>query len=63
MAHELIIAQPAHPVLPSSNAAAPLVIEAPVTAFMISNGANVEKAARLTDTISAYLVAQPTRGR
>jgi DNA-binding MurR/RpiR family transcriptional regulator len=63
MAEEILIAQSAHPVLSSSNVAGLLVIEALVTAFMVSNGANVDKAARLTDAISAYLVAQPDRGR
>ncbi len=56
LAHDALFAQSAHPVLSSSNVAALLVIEALVTAFMVSNGENVEKAARLTDAISAYLV-------
>jgi DNA-binding MurR/RpiR family transcriptional regulator len=63
LAEELLIAQSSHPVLSSSNAAALLVIEALVTALMVSNGANVEKAARLTEAISTYLVAQPEKGR
>jgi len=40
-----------------------LVIEALVTALMVSNADNVAKAARLTEAISAYLVSQPARGR
>ncbi len=63
LADELLIAQSAHPVLSSSNVAALLVIEALVTALMVSNGSNVEKAARLTEAISAYLVAGPDKGR
>jgi DNA-binding MurR/RpiR family transcriptional regulator len=63
MADELLIAESAHAVLSSSNVAAVLVIEALVTGFMVSNGENVGKAARLTEAISAYLVAQPTKGR
>ncbi len=39
------------------------MIEALVTALMVSNGSNVEKAARLTEAISAYLVAGPDKGR
>lgn len=63
LADELLIAQSSHPVLSASNVSALLVIEAIVTALMISNSANVEKAARLTEAISAYLVAQPNKGR
>lgn len=63
LADEVLIAHSSHPVLSSSNVAALLVIEALVTALMVSNGANVEKAARLTEAISAYLVTQPDRGR
>ncbi len=63
LADELLIAQSAHPVLSSSNVAALLVIEALVTALMVSNSENVEKAARLTEAISAYLVAGPAKGR
>ncbi len=63
MAHDLLIAQSTHPVLSSSNVSAVLVIEALVAAFMVSNSENVEKATRLTEAISAYLVAQPGRTR
>ncbi len=63
LAGELLIAQSAHPVLSSSYVSAVLVIEALVAAFMVSNSENVEKATRLTEAISAYLVAQPSRGR
>lgn len=63
LADEMLIAHSSHPVLSSSNVAALLVIEALVTALMVSNGANVEKAARLTEAISAYLVTQPDKGR
>lgn len=63
LAGETLIAQGAHPVLSSSNVAALLVIEALVTALMVSNADNVAKAARLTEAISAYLVSQPARGR
>ncbi|WP_376989482.1 MurR/RpiR family transcriptional regulator [Bosea sp. R86505] len=63
LAGETLIAQSAHPVLSSSNVAALLVIEALVTALMVSNADNVTKAARLTEAISAYLVSQPMRGR
>ena len=63
LAGEVLIAQSSHPVLSSSNVSALLVIEALVTALMVSNNANVEKAARLTEAISAYLIAQPAKGR
>jgi DNA-binding MurR/RpiR family transcriptional regulator len=63
LADELLIAHSSHPILSSSNVAALLVIEALVAALMVSNGANVEKAARLTEAISAYLVTQPDKGR
>jgi DNA-binding MurR/RpiR family transcriptional regulator len=63
LADELLIAQSLHPVLSSSNVAALLVVEALVTALMVSNSENVDKAARLTEAISAYLVAEPRRGR
>ena len=42
-------------------AAAVLAVEALVSAFMVSNADNVDKAARLTDAISAYLL--PARSR
>lgn len=62
-ASELLLAQAAHPVLSSSNAAAVLVIEALVTALMVSNKDNVAKAAQLTDIISAYLYVGNSRVR
>ncbi len=63
LAGEVLIAQSSHPVLSSSNVSALLVIEALVTALMVSNSANVDKAARLTEAISAYLIAHPEKGR
>jgi DNA-binding MurR/RpiR family transcriptional regulator len=63
LSDELLIAHSSHAVLSSSNVSALLVIEALVTALMVSNSANVDKAARLTEAISAYLVAQPDKGR
>ena len=45
-----------HPILPSSCSAAVALIEALVVSLMVSNKDNVDKAARLTDAISAYLV-------
>jgi DNA-binding MurR/RpiR family transcriptional regulator len=59
LAQDLLLAQTTHPVLPSSNVAAVLVVEALVTALMLSNADNVAKAARLTEAISAYLVSPP----
>lgn len=63
LAGEVLIARSTHPVLSSSNVAALLVIEALVTALMVSNADNVAKAAQLTDAISTYLVSQTSRGR
>ncbi len=63
LADEVLIARCTHPVLSSSNVAALLVIEALVTALMVSNADNVAKAAQLTDAISSYLVSQTSRGR
>ncbi|MGL5362199.1 MAG: MurR/RpiR family transcriptional regulator [Bosea sp. (in: a-proteobacteria)] len=62
-ANEVLLAQAAHPVLSSSNAAAVLVIEALVTALMVSNKDNVAKAAQLTEIISDYLYAGNVRVR
>jgi DNA-binding MurR/RpiR family transcriptional regulator len=56
LGHHVLYAHSTHPVLPSSGAAAVAVIEALVVSLMVSNKANVDKAARLTDAISAYLV-------
>jgi DNA-binding MurR/RpiR family transcriptional regulator len=63
LAHERLFAQSAHPILSASNIAALLLIEALVAAVMVSNPENVEKATRLTDAISAYLMPHPTKGR
>ena len=54
--HHVLYAHSTHPVLPSSASAALAVIEALVVSLMVSNKANVAKAARLTDAIAAYLV-------
>jgi DNA-binding MurR/RpiR family transcriptional regulator len=54
-ANQALIAHCTHPVLSSSKAAGVLVVEALVTALMVSNEANVAKAGRLTDAISVYL--------
>jgi len=51
----VLLAQSMHPVLPSSQTAALAVIEALVASIMVSNKKNVEKAARLTEAIAAYL--------
>jgi len=56
LGHHVLYAHSAHPVLPSSSTAALAVIEALAVALMVSNKANVAKAARLTEAISAYLV-------
>lgn len=67
MAEHVLYAQSSHPVLPSSSTAALAVIEALTVTLMVSNKENVEKAARLTEAISAYLygpeAAQPARPR
>lgn len=62
-AGEMLLAQSGHPILSSSNVAALLVIEALVASFMVSDADNVEKASRLTDAISSYLVPQSSKGR
>lgn len=51
----LLLAPSHHPVLPSSAASAMAVIEALVSALMVSNKKNVEKAIKLTEALSAYL--------
>ncbi len=51
----VLYAHSSHPVLPSSASAALAVIEALVVSLMVSNKANVAKAARLTEAISSYL--------
>lgn len=55
LADVALFAQATHPVLPSSSSAALALIEALVAMLMVSNKDNVEKAARLTEAISAYL--------
>ncbi|MYN06759.1 MurR/RpiR family transcriptional regulator [Pseudoduganella aquatica] len=55
LADHVLYAQSSHPVLPSSSTAAVALIEALVVSLMVSNKDNVEKAARLTEAISAYL--------
>lgn len=59
-----LFAQSAHAVLPSSASAALALIEALVATLMVSNKDNVDKAARLTEAISAYLYgAEPGRAK
>jgi DNA-binding MurR/RpiR family transcriptional regulator len=55
LADHALLAPSRHPVLSSSVAAVVLVIEALVTAMMVSNRANVAQAAKLTEAISSYL--------
>lgn len=55
IATHALYAQSTHPVLPSSATAAIAIIEALVVSLMVSNKDNVDKAARLTDAISAWL--------
>ena len=64
----VLYAESSHPILPSSATAAIAVIEALVSTLMASSKANVDKAARLTEAISAYLYgadagARPARAR
>lgn len=56
LADHALYAQSTHPVLPSSASTALAMIEALAVALMVSNKDNVEKAARLSDIIAAYLV-------
>ncbi|TFW20063.1 MurR/RpiR family transcriptional regulator [Massilia arenosa] len=56
LGHHVLYAHSAHPVLPSSGAAAVAVIEALAVSLMVSHQDNVDKAARLTEAIAAYLV-------
>lgn len=51
----VLYAESSHPILPSSATSAIAVIEALVVSLMASSKANVDKAARLTEAISAYL--------
>jgi hypothetical protein len=55
LADQALYAQSTHPVLPSSASTALAMIEALAVALMVSNKGNVEKAARLSDVIAAYL--------
>ncbi|ATD63195.1 MAG: MurR/RpiR family transcriptional regulator [Janthinobacterium svalbardensis] len=55
LADHALYAQSTHPVLPSSASTALAVIEALAVALMVSNKNNVEKAARLSEVIAAYL--------
>ena len=55
LGHYVLYAPGAHPVLPSSASAALAVIEALAVALMVSQQANVDKAARLTEAIASYL--------
>ncbi|MYM80982.1 SIS domain-containing protein [Duganella sp. FT50W] len=56
MADHVLYASSAHMVLSSSGVAAVAVIEALVVSLMVSNKANLKKAAHLTEVISGYLV-------
>jgi DNA-binding MurR/RpiR family transcriptional regulator len=55
LGHHVLYAHSAHPVLPSSGSSTLAVIEALAVSLMTSNKANVAKAARHTEAISAYL--------
>jgi DNA-binding MurR/RpiR family transcriptional regulator len=55
LADHALYAQSTHPVLPSSASTALAMIEALAVALMVSNKRNVEKAARLSEVIAAYL--------
>ena len=54
--HHCLLAAAAHPVLSSSSTAALLVIEALVTALMLSGHDHVRQAEKLTEAIAAYMV-------
>ncbi len=56
LADELLLAPSAHPVLTSTMTTAVALAEALVAALMLSDRENLEKAARLTDAISSFLV-------
>jgi DNA-binding MurR/RpiR family transcriptional regulator len=56
LSDHVLYASAAHGVLPSSMVAAVSVIEALVVALMVSNKANVRKAARLSEVIGEYMV-------
>ncbi|MNM02754.1 putative HTH-type transcriptional regulator YbbH [compost metagenome] len=55
LADHALYAQSTHPVLPSSASTALAMIEALAVALMVSNKDNVDKAARLSEVIAAYL--------
>ncbi|MDO8038617.1 MurR/RpiR family transcriptional regulator [Janthinobacterium sp. SUN137] len=55
LADHALFAQSTHPVLPSSASTALAMIEALAVALMVSNKDNVDKAARLSEVIAAYL--------
>jgi DNA-binding MurR/RpiR family transcriptional regulator len=54
-AHETLVAAATHPVISSSSVAAVVVIEALVTALMVSKKEHLAQAGRLTEAISDYL--------
>jgi DNA-binding MurR/RpiR family transcriptional regulator len=56
MADLALAAFAAHPVVSSSNVAAVVVVEALVTAMMVSDRENVAAAARLTEAISSFVL-------
>jgi DNA-binding MurR/RpiR family transcriptional regulator len=56
LSDHVLYASAAHGVLPSSGVATVAVIEALVVSLMVSNKANVKKAARLSDVIAGYMV-------
>ena len=56
LSDHVLYASSAHGVLPSSGVAAVAVIEALVVSLMVSNKANLKKAARLNDVVGGYLV-------
>lgn len=62
VSEHLLYASSGHAVLPSSATAAVAIIEALAVSLMVSNKGNVEKAARLTEAISAYLYG-PAAGK
>ncbi|ELX08938.1 putative transcriptional regulator RpiR family [Janthinobacterium sp. HH01] len=63
VSEHVLYANSGHAVLPSSATAAVAVIEALAVSLMVSNKDNVEKAARLTEAISAYLYGPAARKR
>ena len=53
-----LLASASHPVMPSSNAAAVVVIEALVTSLMLGGNDHVRQAEKLTEAISGYLYSE-----